>query len=135
MGFRSLKPEVVEEKQSKPNRTLKKHKLEHLQFVNEKLREYDAITDLFDAFIQIDSEDVGYVYGWRLEQEDHLREERGDPEAGMTSPQVVKFVDGYYPAYELYTDSMRKGVFKDRPGCQLRMVVGRDRKVKQVIRI
>lgn len=135
MGFRSLKPEVVEEKQNRPNRTLKKHQLEHLQFVNEKLREYDAITDLFDAFIQIDSEDVGYVYGWRLEQEDHLREERGDPEAGMTSQQVVKFVDGYYPAYELYTDCMRKGVFKDRPGCQLRMVVGRDRKVKQVIRI
>lgn len=135
VGFRALKPEAVEEKQNRPNRTLKKHKLEHLQFVNEKLREYDSITDLFDAFIQIDSEDVGYVYGWRIEQEDHLREERGDPEAGMTSEQVVKFVDGYYPAYELYTDKMRKGVFKDRPGRQLRMVVGRDRKVKQVLRI
>ncbi|CAM1511322.1 Fc.00g088350.m01.CDS01 [Cosmosporella sp. VM-42] len=135
VGFRPLKTEAIEEKRNKPNRTLKQHKVEHLQFVNDKLREYDSLTDLFDAFIQIDSEDIGYVYGWRLEQEDHLREERGDPEAGMTSQQVVKFVDGYYPAYELYTDSLRRGVFKERPGCQLRMVVGRDRKVKQVIRI
>ena len=125
----------MKQKQDNQNRTLKKHKLEHLQFVKEKLRDCDSIPDLFDAFIQIDSEDVGYVYGWRLEQEDHLREERGDPDAGMTSEQVVKFVDGYYPAYELYTERLRKGIFKDRPGCQLRMVVRRDRKVKQVIRI
>lgn len=118
-----------------PNRTLKAHKLEHLLFINEKLLEYDSLTDSFDAFIQIDAEDLGYVYGWRLEQEDHLREERGDPEAGMCSQEVVKFVDGYYPAYELYTDRMRKGVLANRPGRQLRMVVGRDRKVKHVRRV
>ncbi|KAF7558397.1 hypothetical protein G7046_g5767 [Stylonectria norvegica] len=135
VGFRPLKPEAVEAKRTRPNRTLKQHRLEHLLFVNEKLAEYDSLTDLFDAFIQIDSEDLGYVYGWRLEQEDHLREERGDPDAGMTSQQVVKFVDGYYPAYELYTESLRKGVIRKHPGGQLRMVVGRDRKVKQVLRI
>lgn len=135
VGFRSLTHEGVEARCSKPNRTLKQHKLEHLLFVNEKLAEYDTLTDLFDAFIQIDAEDLGYVYGWRLEQEDHLREERGDPGAGMTSEEVVRFVDGYYPAYELYTESLRKGVFPDRRGRQLRMVVGRDRKVKHVRRV
>lgn len=36
-----------------------------------------------------------------------------------------------YPAYELYTDVLRKGIF-DEPGKQLRLVVGRDRKVKEV---
>lgn len=135
VGFRPLTREGVEARLNTTNRTLKQHKLEDLLFVNEKLAEYNSLTDLFDAFIQIDAEDLGYVYGWRLEQEDHLREERGDPEAGMTSQEVVKFVDGYYPAYELYTDSMRKGVFPNRPGRQLRMVVGRDRKVKHVRRI
>ncbi|KAK7415339.1 hypothetical protein QQX98_005984 [Neonectria punicea] len=135
VGFRPLTPEGVEARLNKPNRTLQKHKLEHLLFVNEKLAEYDSLTDLFDAFIQVDAEDLGYVYGWRLEQENHLREERGDPEAGMTSQQVVRFVDGYYPAYELYTEGLRKGVLPDRKGHQLRMVVGRDRKVKRVLRI
>jgi D-glycerate 3-kinase len=135
VGFRPLTRESVEARLNMPNRTLKQHKLEHLLFINEKLSEYNSLTDSFDSFIQIDAEDLGYVYGWRLEQEDHLREERGDPEAGMCSQEVVKFVDGYYPAYELYTDRMRKGVLANRPGRQLRMVVGRDRKVKHVRRI
>ena len=59
----------------------------------------------------------------------------------MTDEQVVKFVDGYYPAYELYSDGVREGVFKGmgrgkgKEGCQLRLVVGRDRSVqfKEVI--
>ncbi|KAI5463215.1 P-loop containing nucleoside triphosphate hydrolase protein [Mariannaea sp. PMI_226] len=135
VGFRPLTLEAIEARQNGPNRTLKMHKLEHLLFVNEKLAEYDSLTNLFNAFIQVDAEDIGYVYGWRLEQEDHLREERGDPDAGMSSEQVVKFVDGYYPAYELYTDGLRKGVIRDRPDHQLRMVVGRDRKVKRVLRV
>lgn len=93
------------------------------------------INSLFDAFIHIDAEDIEYVYEWRLEQEEHLRLARGDPKAGMTKDQVIKFVDAYYPAYELYCDGLREGLFKDRPGAQLRMVVGRDRRVKQVIEI
>ncbi|KAJ3494247.1 hypothetical protein NLG97_g4200 [Lecanicillium saksenae] len=118
-----------------PSRTLQSHKLEHLLLVNQNLRAYDTLTSLFDLFIQIDSEDTEYVYIWRAEQEDHLRLIKGDPNAGMTQEQVVHFVDGYYPAYELYTDGVRSGIFSDRPGCQLRMVVGRDRSVKQVMRI
>ncbi|RBQ82857.1 hypothetical protein VDGD_21008 [Verticillium dahliae] len=49
----------------------------------------------------------------------------------MTPDEVVKFVDGYYPAYELYADALRRGVFPDRPEKQVRMVVGKDRKVKE----
>lgn len=133
VGFRPISSGDVEAKWNAPSRTLRKHRLEHLLFLNEKLKEYDGLTDSFDAFIHIDSEDVEYVYAWRQEQEDCLRTERGDPSAGMTPEQVVKFVDGYFPGYELYTDGVRKGIFSDRPGCQLRMVVGRDRRVKQVI--
>ena len=56
---------------------------------------------------------------------------------GMTDAQVKTFIDGYYPAYELYTDTLRDGVFKDLgeagKGRQMRLVVGRDRKVREVI--
>jgi D-glycerate 3-kinase len=135
VGFRDLKPEEVEAKWIAPNRTLFKHRLEHLLHINDMLRLYNEITDLFDAFIHIDAEDLEYVYAWRQEQEDQLRLERGDPSAGMTPDQVVKFVDAYYPAYELYTEGVRNGIFQGRPGCQLRMIVGRDRRVKEAIRI
>ncbi|CAG9998000.1 unnamed protein product [Clonostachys byssicola] len=132
VGFRSLTPDQVEAKWKAPSRTLQKHKLEHLLFINERLRQYDVLTDLFDAFIHIDAEDLEFVYGWRAEQEEHLRRDKGDPNAGMSPEQVVKFVDGYFPAYELYTDSLRQGVISGKPGKQLRMSVGRDRKVKEV---
>ncbi|KAJ6782280.1 hypothetical protein PWT90_00603 [Aphanocladium album] len=135
VGFRPISDEEVEQRWKAPSRTLQSHKLEHLLFVNQNLRAYDTLTSLFDLFIQIDSEDTEYVYIWRAEQEEHLRLIKGDSNAGMTKEQVVHFVDGYYPAYELYTDGIRSGIFSDRPGCQLRMVVGRDRCVKQVMRI
>jgi D-glycerate 3-kinase len=130
VGFRSLDAATVEARWRAPSRTLHSHKLEHLLFVNEQLRAYDAITDLFDAFIHIDAEHTQYVYEWRLQQEVALRRERG---AGMTDEQVVKFVDAYYPAYELFSDGLRKGIFPDRPGCQLRLVVGKERSVQEMI--
>jgi D-glycerate 3-kinase len=136
VGFRALAPEEVERKQAasraQASATLWKHRLEDLLFVNEKLREYDVMTDMFDAFIHIDALETVYVYDWRLEQEAALRKEKG---AGMTDEQVVKFVDGYYPAYELFIDALRTGVFKgpESNGRQLRLIVGRDRKVKEAI--
>jgi D-glycerate 3-kinase len=131
-----LAPEEVDRKQAasrtQESATLWKHRLEDLLFVNEKLKEYDAMTDMFDAFIHIDALETAYVYAWRLEQEAALRKEKG---TGMTDEQVIKFVDGYYPAYELFTDALRNGVFKGpgSKGKQLRLVVGRDRKVNEVI--
>jgi D-glycerate 3-kinase len=136
VGFRALAPEEVERKQAasraQASATLWKHRFEDLLFVNEKLREYDVMTDMFDAFIHIDALETVYVYDWRLEQEAALRREKG---AGMTDEQVAKFVDGYYPAYELFTDALRTGVFKglDGKGKQLRLIVGKDRKVKEII--
>ncbi|KAK9417725.1 putative D-glycerate 3-kinase [Seiridium unicorne] len=130
VGFRPLSPREVETKWQAPSRTLDLHKLEHLLFVNERLQGYESITELFDAFIHIDAEDTQYVYDWRREQEVKLREEKG---TGMTDDQVTKFVDAYYPAYELFSDKLRQGVLPGKSGCQLRLVVGKDRKVKQKI--
>jgi D-glycerate 3-kinase len=139
VGFRALPTSAVEAKfaaaASDPNSTLPKHKLEHLLFVNEKLKGYDVMTDTFDAFIHIDAAETNFVYKWRLEQEAALRREKG---TGMSDEQVVRFVDGYYPAYELFTDGVRSGVLKggkEAKGAQLRLVVGRDRKVVEVVQI
>lgn len=132
VGFRSLdEGEVVRKWEDANSRTLRQHPLEHLLFVNEKLRAYDVITDTFDAFIHIDAENTEWVYDWRLEQEAMLRRERG---TGMTDEQVVKFVDAYYPAYELFSDMLRNGLMpSNKPGCQLRLIVGKDRRVKQTV--
>ena len=135
VGFRAISPEEVEAKWKTPSRTLGHHKLDHLLFVNDKLKAYDALTNLFDAFIHIDAQDLEFVYAWRSEQEEHLKRDKGDPNAGMTPEQVTKFVDGYFPAYELYTDKLRQGVLPGQTGRQLRMVVGRDRKVVDVLKI
>lgn len=131
VGFRALSPAEIEAKQAAPSTTLHKHRLQDLLFVNEKLRDYDVMTDAFDAFIHIDAAETGYVYDWRLEQEAALRRDRG---SGMTDEQVRRFVDGYYPAYELYTEGVRAGVLKEKGAeRQLRLVVGRDRRVKEVV--
>ena len=135
VGFRSLSLEEVKKKQaeskSQASSTLWKHRLEDLLFVNEKLGGYDVLTDMLHAFMHIDAEETKYVYEWRLDQEVALRKEKG---MGMTDEQVYKFVDGYYPAYELFTSTLRGGVFKgsDSRGKQLRLIVDRQRKVKEV---
>jgi len=91
------------------------------------------------------------VYEWRLEQEAALRASKG---VGMTDQQVVNFVNGCkqsipasplkpacknlhtnrtrtdYPAYELFTDKLRSGIFECDKGRQLRLIVGKDRRVK-----
>lgn len=53
----------------------------------------------------------------------------------MTDDQVVRFIDGYYPAYELYTADLRKGIYPGEKGKQMRLVVDKSRKVKEVHRI
>lgn len=128
VGFAALSPTEVSGKWNAPSRTLQDHNLEHLDFVNGQLQFYSVLTELFDAFIHIDAEDTTWVYEWRLEQERQLREQKG---SGMTDEEVVKFVDAYYPAYELYVDHLRQGLFPDKLSSHLRLVVGKDRKVKQ----
>ncbi|ETI27550.1 hypothetical protein G647_09741 [Cladophialophora carrionii CBS 160.54] len=149
VGFRPLSPEALRQKHAAavealtaataetPYRGRLGHNtLSSVATINEALRQYDELTAQLDAFVHIDALDPLYVYKWRLEQEAGLRASRG---SGMTDDQVRHFVDGYYPAYELYTDTLRDGVFKgvkeDWKGRQLRLVVGEDRKVREVVKI
>lgn len=149
VGFRPLSQDALEAKHAGATSALKSstpecpyigrlghNSLESVQTINEALKNYDNITSQLDAFIHIDAQDPQYVYQWRLEQEEGLRASRG---SGMTDEQVRHFVDGYYPAYELYTETLREGVFKGITGDsawkgrQLRLVVGEDRKVREVV--
>ncbi|MCJ1479805.1 hypothetical protein MMC13_008491 [Lambiella insularis] len=141
VGFRALGKEGVQKKwdaarielaHANYNGRLAYNKFEDLIFVDEALRQYDTLTDQFDALIHIDAEDTHFVYEWRWEQEAALRSKgRG----GMSNEQVKTFVDGYYPAYELYTDNLRAGIFGSDSGKQLRLIVDEERKVKDAIRL
>ncbi|KZF25404.1 P-loop containing nucleoside triphosphate hydrolase protein [Xylona heveae TC161] len=71
--------------------TLGKHQLNNLEFVNERLKDYDHLTDQLDALIHLDATDTRFVYDWRLQQEAALRLSKG---VGMTDEEVIKFVDG-----------------------------------------
>ncbi len=104
--------------------------LEDISFVNEALRKYDQLTDQLDGLIHLDAAHPNFVYDWREQQERMLREIRG---SGMTDEQVRHFVDGYYPAYELFTDRLRAGIFDGVRGRQLRLVIGKDRGVKESV--
>jgi len=149
VGFRPLSPQALEAKHSAAVSALQNstpsnpytgrlghNTLKSVTAINDALRAYDQLTSQLDAFIHIDAADPLFVYKWRLEQEANLRASRG---SGMTDEQVKHFVDGYYPAYELYTDTLRDGVFKDTKsnwqGRQLRLIVGEDRRVKEVVTI
>ncbi|KAJ5096135.1 hypothetical protein NUU61_005491 [Penicillium alfredii] len=118
-------------------------KFEDVQTVNEALKGYDALTDKLDALIHIDAQDLHFVYDWRQEQERNLRATKS---TGMTEEQVNHFVDGYYPSYELFTETLRDGAFKPSPhnpsalqsdwqGRQLRLVVDQNRRVQDVLQI
>ncbi|KAK4939975.1 hypothetical protein LTR10_019827 [Elasticomyces elasticus] len=149
VGFRPLSEQALEAKHSAAVSSLQNstpsnpysgrlghNTLKSVTAINDALMAYDNLTSQLDAFIHIDAADPLFVYKWRLEQEANLRASRG---SGMTDKQVKHFVDGYYPAYELYTDTLRDGVFKDTKthwqGRQLRLIVGEDRKVKEVVTI
>jgi D-glycerate 3-kinase len=76
---------------------------------------------------------------------------RASKGTGMSEEQVNNFVNGCkdlfpvikklplmtasdYPAYELYTEVLRNGIYAEK-GRQLRLVVDKNRRVKEVVRL
>lgn len=138
IGFRGLSSTEIHQQwensfANQENSVLWRHRLEDLLVMNEKQLEYDILTEVFDVFIHIDAEDTRFVYGWREEQEAALRKLAG---MGMTSEEVVKFVDNYYPAYELYTPHLRNnGVStSEKKIPHVRLILGKDRRVLKMLR-
>ncbi|KAM0718660.1 hypothetical protein Q7P37_005731 [Cladosporium fusiforme] len=142
VGFRALSDEDVERKWKAAvdefkakgnayNGRLGRLQLDNVLFVNSKLREYDEMTSQLGAFVHIDAADPQYVYDWRQQQEAAMRASKG---TGMSEDQVNNFVNGYYPAYELYTEVLRDGIYAEK-GRQLRLVVDKSRRVKEVVKL
>lgn len=154
VGFRPLDDDVLkakwedavrqkEDKASHYDGRLGHVKLEDVRAINDALKEYDGLTNNLDAFIHIDAQNTHFVYDWRQEQERTLIAAKG---TGMTEEQVNHFVDGYYPSYELFTDTLRDGIFRPRRSSphvqaevwqnkQLRLIVDKNRRVQEVIQI
>ena len=121
-----------------PTETLKDHTVEHLLEANAKLRGY---CDLFMGtrhlhfLVHLDTDDLVNVYQWRIQQEHALRQRASE---SMTDEEVIQFVKGYMPAYELYLDQLRHGFFDfnsfdvGQKG-QLRVVLDQDRKVVNTV--
>ncbi|RKF56393.1 putative kinase mug58 [Golovinomyces cichoracearum] len=139
VGFSQLTHAEIEQKRNlTTNRSLAKHELQNLLDINDKLKEYQELWSAYlDGLIYIDAKDLRWVYDWREDQEKKLRKEKGNANA-MDLQQVIGFVDSYLPAYELYTENLRKtGVISQKGQArrikQLNLVVGKDRKVLQVL--
>lgn len=77
--------------------------------VNQLLRAYPAQWDKHvDAWLVIKVSDPQWVYQWRLQAEQRMREAG---KAGMSDQQIADFVDRFMPAYKLYLP----GLYKEGP--------------------
>ncbi|KAF1979977.1 P-loop containing nucleoside triphosphate hydrolase protein [Bimuria novae-zelandiae CBS 107.79] len=112
--------------------TLPDHELAHLQEVNDALAQYNASfmgPEHFDFFVHLDTEDLRNVYRWRLQQEHALWKAKG---VGMSDESVRAFVRGYMPAYELYLEGLREGLFGEGSGRHVRVLMDRERGAEKV---
>lgn len=137
VGFQPLPASTVEKKHllalagKLPINTPAKHQLSHLLEVNDYLKRYcDAFMGPthFDFFVHLDTSDLNNVYVWRLEQEHKMIVAKG---SGMSDEQVKAFIDGYMPSYEIYLDTLRQGILKDK-GRMIRVVLDRQRYVERI---
>ena len=137
LGFQPLSPSAVEDTYALAKsgklvmNTPAQHQLVHLQEVNKNLRRYCDVfmgPRHFDFFVHIDTDDLHNVYTWRLQQEHKMIEIKG---SGMSDDQVQTFVNGYMPSYELYLDSLRRGLFEDQ-GRMVRVVLDKERCVQKL---
>jgi D-glycerate 3-kinase len=120
------------EEELESTHTLADHALEHLVEMNRNLERYNQSfmgPQNFDFMIHIDTDELRNVYRWRAQQEEALVREKG---RGMSFEAVARFVRGYVPAYELYLEGLRKGLFGPGSGRQVRVVMGREREVRDV---
>ena len=137
LGFKAISEDELQRQwetaKALPKSTLASQQLRHLKIVNENLRQYGEQfmgPRHFDCLIQLDTTDLSTVYQWRIEQEQSLRQQKG---SGMTDDQVIRFVDGYMPAYELYLGRLRTEPFfrgdESKKGRHLQITLDADRSI------
>jgi D-glycerate 3-kinase len=148
VGFQPLTDEVIKERWNEasqdrttkyPIQTLRDHTIEDLLHVNNNLRRYSEVfmgPQHSDYLIHLDTDDLVNVYEWRIQQEHALWQVKSQ---GMTDDEVVRFVKGYMPAYELYLDQLRHGFFRSHAGCeekgQLSVILDRERNIVKMEKV
>ncbi|KAG2533481.1 hypothetical protein BBO99_00001065 [Phytophthora kernoviae] len=90
MGFQALDPASPELS-------------EHMKAVNKELRAFDKFYEELDGLIVIKIADLDWVYEWREQPEQLLREAN---KPAMTPDQVRDFVDRFMPGYKTYTGTL-----------------------------
>lgn len=105
---------------------LQRHKMFHIEDINENLKRYTDIWSLFDYFIYIETDSLQNVYNWRLQQE-HSLIESTPAGSGMKDEEVIKFVDRYMPIYELYYEKMCDDGCAREPGHNLKLSIDANR--------
>lgn len=100
-GFRSLDVETfpILYLSEDPGSIVQRTAMHHLEKINENLRKYEEVWNLFNGFVFLQTPSLENVYKWRREQELALIKRYG---SGMTPRQVDAFVDRYMPLYVLY---------------------------------
>ncbi|KAF4322964.1 hypothetical protein G195_004039 [Phytophthora kernoviae 00238/432] len=76
---------------------------EHMKAVNKELRAFDKFYEELDGLIVIKIADLDWVYEWREQPEQLLREAN---KPAMTPDQVRDFVDRFMPGYKTYTGTL-----------------------------
>jgi len=71
-----------------------------LQPINKALKDYRAVHEVLDAFVQLVLPDISLVYTFRLQAEREA--ERRTGHRGLNDEQVRDFIDGFMPAYKQY---------------------------------
>jgi D-glycerate 3-kinase len=136
----SVKSKDEDEQKGFSTITLSRHSLEHLRTVNANLRRYNDTfmkPSNFSYLVHLDTDRLVNVYTWRLDQEYQLRLSKG---TGMTDEEVVRFVQGYMPAYELYLERLRNEPFvppnthHDR-NTQLRVILEENRSIRSITQL
>ncbi len=141
VGFRPLETEDLRRKwqlaraqdtelagQRWPTQTIASIALEHLCKINSHLRVYNETfmrPESFQFLVHLDSDDLNNVYRWRLDQEHAQWRARG---TGMDDEDVIQFVKGYMPSYELYLDQLRREACDGAAG-RLRVLLDEKRSV------
>ncbi|WBW73350.1 GLYK family kinase of specificity [Schizosaccharomyces osmophilus] len=104
VGFEAMDPCMV----SVRARSTKWQCLEDsLLWVNEQLKRYESVFRKIDSLVQLEAQEIKYVYEWRLQQEHTLKTLI---HAGMSDEEVKIFVNNYMPQYILYLGTLSNKV-------------------------
>jgi D-glycerate 3-kinase len=101
-----------------------------VEIINNNLKMFTELYQLFDYFIQIKTNTIENVYEWRFQQEQAMIRQRG---SGMSKSEVHDFVSRFMVCYHLYMDEMDNGVLER--GKNMQIWIDFDRKPEKIVYI